>query len=494
MLFRQIFDPKLAQYAYLIGCQKTQEAIIIDPERDIDQYIELAEQEGLNIVAIAETHIHADFLSGGREFAERLDVKLYLSDEGDKNWKYEWVKQKKQDGSTYDYVLLKDGDSFHIGGIELKAVHTPGHTPEHMSFLVFDRGSGATTPIGMATGDFVFVGDLGRPDLLEQAAGMHGVQEPSARQLFESLPRFTNLQDYIQVWPAHGAGSTCGKALGAVPTTTVGYEKLYNASLGAAQQGEDAFVDAILSGQPEPQMYFARMKRDNKLGAPVLGKLPAPQKLTAAELAKMIEKKQVLIVDTRLDRSAFMAKHIPGALYAPMNKSFNTVVGSLVVDEKKPIVLITPEASIDQAVRDLVRIGYDNIIAYAEPATLDRYFAHGGAQETIREIGFSDMEDMRGDANLAVIDARFAAEYDSRHVPGAISASYTRLPDYVKDRIPQGKTLLVHCGSGARAAAATAFLASQGFDVQYVNGNFAQHTGPTESAHAEAAHAEAALI
>ena len=389
MLFRQIFDPKLAQYAYLIGCQQTKEALIIDPERDIDQYVELAEKEGLTIVAIAETHIHADFLSGGREFAERFGVTLYLSDEGDENWKYEWVKQKKQDGTDYDYVLLKDGDSFTLGGIEIKAVHTPGHTPEHMSYLVYDRGAGATTPIGIATGDFVFVGDLGRPDLLEQAAGMHGVQEPSARQLFGSLPRFTDLQDYLQVWPAHGAGSTCGKALGAVPTTTVGYEKLYNASLGAASGGEDAFVHAILSGQPEPQMYFARMKRDNKLGAPVLGALPQPRKLTASELKVMAEREDVLIVDTRLDRSSFMLKHIPGSLYAPINKTFNTVVGSLLVDETTPLVLIAEGDQVEEAVRDLVRIGYDNPIAYAETETLQRYFAEGGAGMSIREIDFS---------------------------------------------------------------------------------------------------------
>lgn len=475
MLFRQIFDPKLAQYAYLIGCQKTKEAIIIDPERDIDQYIELAEGEGLTIVAVAETHIHADFLSGAREFGERLGTHLYLSDEGDENWKYEWVKEPKKDGRAYSYTLLKNGDSFHIGGIELKAVHTPGHTPEHISYLVYDRGAGATTPIGIATGDFVFVGDLGRPDLLEQAAGMHGIQEPSARLLYASLPRFTELQDYLQVWPAHGAGSSCGKALGAVPTTTVGYEKLYNASLGAADYGEEAFVGAILSGQPEPQMYFARMKRDNKLGAPVLGSLPAPQKLTAAELSRIAEDQDTLIVDTRLDRSAFMAHHIPGALYAPMNKTFNTVVGSLVLDESTPIVLIIDEASVEEAVRDLVRIGYDHVVAYAEPATLARYFATGGPQNTIPEINFAEMEAVRHNESTAVVDVRFAAEYTPRHVPGAVNASYTRLPDYIKDRIPHDKTLLVHCGSGARAAAASSFLAAQGLDVHYVNGNFSDY-------------------
>ena len=385
------------------------------------------------------------------------------------------MKKNKQDGAPYDAVLLRDQDMFKIGGIEFVAIHTPGHTPEHMSYLVYDRGAGATTPIGIVTGDFVFVGDLGRPDLLEQAAGMHGVQEASAKMLFSSLPKFKALEDYLQVWPAHGAGSTCGKALGAVPTTTVGYEKRYNASLGAAQGGEDAFVEAILAGQPEPQMYFARMKRDNKLGAPVLGALPQPKKLTAVELAEIVEREEVLVVDTRPDRSAFMANHLPGALYAPMNKMFNAVVGSLVMDETTPIVLITREESVEEAVRDLVRIGYDDVIAYATVETLEHYFAAGGIKRTIKEIDFQQLESLRQGPNVAVVDVRFAAEFASGQVPDAINASYTRLPDYLNDRIPDGKTLAVHCGSGARAAAAASFLAAKGFDVQYVNGSFTEY-------------------
>ncbi len=490
MLFRQIFDPKLAQYAYLIGCQQTQEAIVIDPERDIDQYVDLAEREGLNIVAVAETHIHADFLSGAREFAERFNTRLYLSDEGDDDWKYEWVKGKKRDGTEYDPVLLKHLDTFTIGRIELQALHTPGHTPEHVSYLVTDRGAGATTPIGIATGDFVFVGDLGRPDLLEQAAGLHGVQEPSARMLFSSLPRFTQLQDYLQVWPAHGAGSTCGKDLGAVPTTTVGYEKLYNASLGAATAGEAAFVDAILSGQPEPQMYFARMKRDNKLGPPVLGDLPRPRKLTVRELADVVDRDEALIVDTRLDRSGFMARHIPGALFAPMNKSFNTVVGSLVVDETTPIVLVIHQDQVEEAVRDLVRIGFDNVTAFADMETMDAYFADGGPQASIETINTNQLDATRKRTDAVVVDTRFASEYSEGHVPGAISASYTRLPDYVRDRVPAGKQLLVHCGSGARAAAASSYLVREGHDVVFVDGNFSDYTGITEKAYEKTAQGE----
>lgn len=483
MLFRQYRDPKLAQYAYLVGCQKTNEALIIDPLRDIDQYVEAAEAEGLTITAVAETHIHADFLSGAREFAERHGVKLYLSDEGaDEGWASNWAKD-----SSYDVTFLKDGDSFMIGAIEVKAVHTPGHTPEHVSFVVVDRGGGATTPMGIATGDFVFVGDLGRPDLLEQAAGMHGVQEDSARTLFQSLPRFEELGDELQVWPAHGAGSTCGKALGAVPTTTVGYEKRYNASLAAATGCEDAFVEAILSGQPEPQMYFARMKRDNRDGVPLLGGLPRPPHLTVLEFARLVDDESTLVVDTHLDRSGFMAHHVPGALYAPMNKSFNTVVGSLVMDETRPIVLVVEKSKLEEAVRDLVRIGYDNVVGYLTPDGLSRYFEEGHPSASIPELSFDELEEMRGEEGMEVLDVRFASEFVEGHVSGAVNASYTRLPAYLEDRVPQGKTLLVHCASGARSAAASAFLAREGYHVRYVNGSFDDYaasqeiaTGPAE--------------
>ena len=471
MLFRQIFDEKLAQYAYLIGCQQTGEALIVDPERDIDQYLDLAEDEGVEIVAVAETHIHADFLSGAREFAERFDTTLYLSDEGDENWKYEWAQQPQTDGSEYDVEWLHDGDTFHIGKIEITTVHTPGHTPEHLSFLVTDRGGGADQSMGIVTGDFVFVGDLGRPDLLESAAQVEGAMEPSARTLYDSVQDFLTLPDHLQVWPAHGAGSACGKALGAVPQSTIGYEKQFNPMIDAARKDEETFVDAILEDQPEPQMYFARMKRDNKEGAPMLGQLPSPRELTVRELKTVAQDDEALIVDTRLDRSAYMARHIPGSLYAPMNNTFNTVIGSLVEDETTPIYLIVDEADVDEAVRDLVRIGYDNVKGFAEIDTLQRYFQDDGPVDTIDEITFEEVETLRQSGDTEVLDVRYRSEYDEGHVDGALNASYTRMPEYATD-LPTDKTLLVHCASGARAAAASAFLRRTGRDVVYVNDAF----------------------
>ena len=202
MLVRQIADSKLAQFAYLIGCPRTGEAIVIDPERDVDRYFDLAARHKLRIVAAADTHIHADYLSGLREMAAR-GVFVYASKEGGPEWRYEWLLH-----GEYPHRLLGHRDQFSVGCIEFVAVHTPGHTPEHLSYLVRDAGGGAEDFIALASGDFVFVGDVGRPDLLERAAGLVGVMEPSARAQFASIQReFRGLPEFIQVWPAHGAGS-----------------------------------------------------------------------------------------------------------------------------------------------------------------------------------------------------------------------------------------------------------------------------------------------
>jgi hydroxyacylglutathione hydrolase len=461
MYFKQFFDPRLAQYAYLIGCQKNGTAVVIDPMRDVDQYIEAAAKENLKIVAAADTHIHADYISGLRELAER-GVKIYASDEGDKDWKYEWLINSDK----YDYTLMKDGDSFSIGNIKIQAWHTPGHTPEHLSYLVTD-GAAADEPLGIATGDFVFVGDVGRPDLLESAANVVGMMEPSARTLYGTVQKFREMPDYLKIWPGHGAGSACGKALGAVPDSTVGYELRFNNSLKAASS-EDNFVKFILEGQPEPPLYFARMKRDNKIGPAVLP-VPTPARRAVSEIDRLLAD-GVVFLDTR-ERDLFSAGHIQGSMLSPLNKSFNTVAGSYITEEQN-MLLVVEENRVQEAVVDLYRIGLDNVIGFITPDDLKTYGNQGGKIDTLEVHTFESAAALIGSPDAAVLDVRKATEYQEEgHIEGAVNIAHTRLHPRKGD-VPTGKKLVVHCQAGGRSAVAAAFLKREGFDVVLVDDEF----------------------
>lgn len=464
MFLRTVYDEKLAQAAYLLGCQKSGEAIVFDPERDVDRYLDLAAKNNLRIVAVAETHIHADFVSGVRELAERAGAHVYVSDEGDADWKYAWLSQKIGGGS-YSATLLHDGDRFRIGQIDIQAVHTPGHTPEHLCYLVTDRGGGATEPMGLISGDFVFVGDLGRPDLLESAAGHAGVADPFARRLYSSVTRLQPFPDFLQVWPGHGAGSACGKALGAVPQTTLGYERRFNSALKAATD-EGRFVSFILSGQPAPPLYFARMKRVNKLGPAVLGKLPTPRWLEAKDLSAL-DGRRVAILDTR-PWAAFREGHIPGSLSAPLDTTFPTIAGSY-VGENDDICLVLEPSQLDEATRDLVRVGLDRVVSAVTPATLAQHFASGGESARIREVDATAAIGMV-QKGLHVLDVRGATEYANGHVPGAENRPHTRLAAHLGE-LPR-EPLLVHCQGGVRSARACALLQRAGFDVTNLAGGY----------------------
>lgn len=463
MFLRMVYDDKLAEAAYLIGCQRTGEAIVIDPERDVDRYEKIAAANGLRIVAVAETHIHADFISGGRELAEK-GAKVYVSDEGDADWKYQWL-DKKVGGGEYDYRLLKDGDTFMVGNIEFKAVHTPGHTPEHLCFMVTDRGGGADKPMGVATGDFVFVGDLGRPDLLESAAGFAGKADPSAHRLYQTVRKFMAWPDYLQVWPAHGAGSACGKALGAVPQSTVGYEKMFNASVLAAKT-EQGFVDFILDAQPEPPLYFARMKRDNKAGPKVLGRVPMPRELSVDDLKTVVEKK-AMVIDTR-SWAAFKQGHLPGALHLPLNNTFNTDAGSL-IGEHDVIHLIIEPSRVDEAVRDLIRVGLDKFCGWYDASKLDQFVAAGGTLVPTVEITVSEARVLLDTTKPFVLDVRRKTEFAEGHIAGATNIAHTRLLSRLAE-VPKDCPILVNCRSGARSARACSLLQRHGYEVTNLSG------------------------
>lgn len=462
MLFRQIPDQGLSQYAYLVGCQRTGEALLIDPERDIDRYDRLVAAEGLRITTVADTHIHADYLSGLREFAERPGLRIVASKAGPPDWQYAWAGQGRA-----EYLLVGDGDRFSIGRIDIEVRHTPGHTPEHIVFVVTDRGSGADDPIGVATGDFLFVGDVGRPDLLESAAGQVGVMRPAAVQLQASLRQVAAWPEFMQIWPGHGAGSACGKALGAVPTSTVGYERRFNGVLSLATEPGAAFVDTILDGQPEPPPYFARMKRLNRDGAPLLGRVPVPPRLA---LADVVAHPGYLVLDTREDRVAFMDAHLPGSLFAPRTRQFTATTGAY-VDPEESLVLLAHEADVDALVRALVRIGLDHIVGWVPVAEFERWRDEGHETVAIPRIRFADAPEP-GDG-VTWIDVRGAAEYAAGHARGALHFPQSRL-GVDQARVPHGGPLVVHCATGGRAAQASAFLARLGHDVRYVDDDFAR--------------------
>ena len=464
MFLKQITDSSLAQNAYMIGCQRTGEAIIIDPERDVDRYLKIAADNGFRLTAVADTHIHADYLSGARELMEHHGAIAYLSAEGGPDWQFEWAQGKA------NARLLHHGDTFRIGNIELKARHSAGHTPEHMSFLVTDIGGGATAPMGLLSGDFIFVGDVGRPDLLESAAGQAGAMEPSARTLYHSLRATATLPEHLQILPGHGAGSACGKALGAVPTSVMGYERRFNGAMRVAMDGsEDAFVKDILSGQPEPPRYFARMKRDNKAGPALLpgGKLPRPRQLQANELTALLAAGNKIFLDLRGDRKAFMKQYLTSSLFAPLVGGKLPIVAGSYVEENAAIILLVNDASeVDQAVRELVRIGLDQVEAWI-PAS--EALAVPGVTRSQKSITTAELADY---PDAVVLDVRGAGEFAESHVRGAKNIAYTRLAARL-DEVPDAHPLYVHCGSGLRASFAVPYLVGTGREVIHVDGPFA---------------------
>src|SRR5579862_6848552 len=317
MILVRCFDNGLAQASYLIGCESTREAIVVDANRDVAPYLEAADREKLLISCVTETHIHADFVSGSRELAGRCGAQLLLSAEGGDDWQYRFAFG---DGAR----LLRDGDVVRVGRVQLEVMHTPGHTPEHLAFLVTDSDS-CDRPLGLLTGDFLFVGDVGRPDLLERVANVSGSMESAAHALFRSLQRIRKLPDFVQVWPGHGAGSACGKALGAMPQSTVGYERIANWAFNS--QDERQFVRDVLAGQPDPPAYFAEMKRVNRDGPAVLGGLPvAPCEDPALLTPELLTR--ATVVDAR-DSDSFAHAHVPGTLNIPLHGSFSSWMGGL---------------------------------------------------------------------------------------------------------------------------------------------------------------------
>jgi hydroxyacylglutathione hydrolase len=445
MFFQHIYDKTLAQASYFIGCQKAGVAAVIDPKRDVDTYLEIAKQNNMKITHVLETHIHADFLSGSRELRAITGADLYLSDEGGEGWEYE-----------FDHVGLKDGQTFMMGNLKFEVVHTPGHTPESISFLLTDTPASAE-PVMFFTGDFVFVGDIGRPDLLEKAAGMTGTMDAGALEMYKSIKKFSDLPDYIQVWPGHGAGSACGKALGAVPSTTVGYEKVRNWAFRFAND-EKGFVNFLLEDQPEPPKYFAMMKKLNKVDRPLLTSVPKLKQLSNTEMTDAMSK-GVKLIDAR-GKNEFAQGYIPGSINIQGNNSFATWSGwYLNYDEQ--FILLADESQLDDLTRKLMRIGLDNIMGYV--ASTDAYVQAGGKLDTVKIVDTDTFKKVLEEPNVQVVDLRGATEFKSGHIKNADHVFVGTLLKNL-DKVSKDKKVVIHCQGGDRATIGYSLLAREGYN------------------------------
>jgi hydroxyacylglutathione hydrolase len=451
MFVKRFFEPKLAQASYLIGCAAHKVAIVIDPNRDVQQYIDAAAAEGASIAHVTETHIHADFLSGARELAAKTGATLYLSDEGDADWKYVFANA---DNAT----LVRNGDHINVGNIDLEVLHTPGHTPEHISFLVTD-GAVADEPIAAVTGDFIFVGDVGRPDLLEKAANIKGTMEAGAKQLWKSIDAFRSRPDYLQIWPGHGAGSSCGKGISAIPHSTLGYEKRFNWAFQAKNEAD--FVASVLSGQPDPPKYFAEMKKLNKTGPRILGGFTRPAEKTASELAAVLNA-GAPVVDMR-PAAEFAAGAVPGTISVPMNGSFTTWMGWLVPYDQD-FFLIGDTPAVDLAVRDLAMIGLDRIGGWFPPGVVGEWAAaHTAPLSVIPQITAQDLAQSLKHGAVTLVDVRNDGEWAAAHIDGAVHISLGRLGDRIAE-VPRDKPIVMQCAAGARSMIGASLLRARGVD------------------------------
>lgn len=453
MLFEHVYDKTLAQASYFIGCQAKGEAIVIDAKRDIDDYLKIAKEHNLRITHITETHIHADFLCGSRELAAATGATMYLSAEGGPDWLY-----------NFPHKPLNHRDKIEVGNLTLEVFHTPGHTPESITFLLTDHPS-SDSPVIVLTGDTLFVGDIGRPDLLEKAAGIKNTQEKGARDLYKSIQELATFPEHLQVWPGHGAGSACGKALGAVPSSTIGYEKIRNWAF-QYEDDEAGFVEYLLDGQPEPPTYFAMMKKLNKEPRTLLTAVPKHPQLSKDKFISAY-KSGVRIFDTR-NKSAFANGYLPDTVNVQGNNSFATWMGWQ-MNYEDPFILITDDSKIDELTRKLMRVGLDNIQGYFTDIE-----GLGIPLETAEVIDIEEFKSYLEKDNVQLLDVRNVSEYNEGHVEGA-EHLFVGLLEKNLDQVAKDKTVVIYCQAGDRAAIAYSILKRHGIlDVKNFSGGMGE--------------------
>ncbi|NJK89725.1 MAG: MBL fold metallo-hydrolase, partial [Myxococcales bacterium] len=375
MIFQRFIDEGLSQMSYVVACPRTHKALVVDPTRDIDRYVTFARKRGLNIVYVAETHLHADFVSGARELAMNVDGALLASEEGGADWAY-------RISPSQAVRLLRHGDRADLGDLCIEAVHVPGHSPEHLAYSVL-QSKKSPHPRLVMTGDFLFVGDVGRPDLLDAGDASRKTARDMSAQMYESLrERLGKFGDEVLVWPGHGAGSACGRATSDLPCTTVGHERRASWwSTFIANNDLEGFVEQLSEAQPEVPRYFKRTKLINRDGPAELGQLPVPPRLFTSSFHHWLGL-DAEVLDLRPTQQ-FARLHPKGAQSFPSLSKLSSHAGAVLQDAGRPIVLVASPSQLEAATRGLVRVGFDRLVGWVSPE--DAIDALGG-RGTVRVI------------------------------------------------------------------------------------------------------------
>jgi len=454
MFEQRFYVEGLAHASYLFGANG--EAAVVDPKRDVNDYLAAANARNLKIVAIFETHPHADFVSGHLELARRTGASIYVSHLAP---------------ATYERVSVRGGDIVRIGSLEVMVIETPGHSPDSVTYLVREGG----LAVAVFTGDTLFVGDVGRPDLRDAEAAPEALASALYHSLFEKL---LNLPDHVRVFPAHGAGSLCGRNISGAPDSTIGAERAGNWALQIAEH--DRFVERMLGNLPERPPYFAHDVAINLKGAPELSTVPVVSEMTETQLAAHVSAGGY-VIDTR-EPALFGARHVPGSLNIGLDSAlFATWIGFFIPSDRPLALVVDKVTEVEQTRLELARIGYDDVVGYIE----------GDILVDLAQTSQWSVNDLREAMRLGLaprlLDVRTVSEWDEYHIDGAIHIPLPRLPRRL-DQLPKEEPLAVICGGGYRSSIAASLLERNGFrHPQNVMGGIAAYrkTAPREWSPAE---------
>ena len=434
MYIEQFYVSKIAHSSYLLGGQV--HCAIIDPRRDVDIYIEAAKRMGFKITHILETHLHADFVSGHLDLAEKTGAKIYAPASAD---------------CQFEHQPLKEGDNIKIDNVVIRVIETPGHTPEHLSYIVVDESRGKE-PVVVFCGDTLFVGDVGRPDLFP------GRAKKLASQLFNSLKKLKELPDFCEVLPAHGAGSLCGRAMGAKRRSTIGYEKIYNEALQI--NSKEDFIYSLTNEMPPVPDHFSRCSDINRKGPKLVRNLEKMKAFAPLEFAELAKSEEYTILDCR-SYVAFGGQHITGAYGIDIGGNFPTFSGWVISPKKKIILVLPHHIEPEEITIWLRRVGMDNAVGFLEGGMFE-WANNGFPTQYIYQISAPKLEQLRNSEATNILDVRAPSEFKEQHLEGAINIPVADLRERFKE-IDKEKKYYVICSTGHRSNLAISILMQKGF-------------------------------